>query len=145
MEHERVTENTIDQLSSICEVIDKEESQDDNISEDEDSNHSNVELSKTKTETDTHYNIKVIDKIDLDNNIKKSFNNIKKGVYHAGKYGNPPTVTDETKNGFIYEVRSIAEELYDDDIVTYKLKSEPNKKNPDKKYYFAIDVKSVNN
>ena len=63
------------------------------------------------------------------------------GVFHKGTSGEKDTIVQDD-NGYPQEVRDIrkGENISDGDLVEYNLCREPNPKNPQRNYWFAMDV-----
>lgn len=164
MEPERVTENTIEQLSSICDVIDNyetEEMQDvfDNshsISEVEESTHSNMEIFKTESETETVFNIKSKGKIDLTPIQKKSnkksvsykeLESYKEGdIVHGTMSADMKSVigpkgrcTIDKNNGFAVSPKDCDYESIKNVVFQVKVGKKYN--NPSDPWYYAINIR----
>lgn len=101
------------------------------------------------TTSDKKPSLNILGKMDV-SSLKTSKQNIKNnlkdgesriGVFREGKYNFKNHIEDKETH-YSIEVREILdrESLIDGDTVSYELRSEPNRNNPEKKFWYAVKV-----
>lgn len=101
------------------------------------------------TTSDKKPSLNILGKMDV-SSLKTSKHNIKNnlkdgesriGVFREGKYNFKNHIEDKETH-YSIEVREILdrESLIDGDTVSYELRSEPNRNNPEKKFWYAVKV-----